>query len=359
MSATHHLVRLSLGVLSSFVWVACQRPGLAPPDRPSLAAPERGIVCSSAATSGGVKRVIVRGASDASVCATVRTVPGRDDEALTVRGDIEGFFATGAYADVVAVRERDEAGVDLVFELAARARMGSVSVVGSSDPAAKDAVAAVELDPPRHVDPAWLRLIQRRLEVALREAAFARSSVQSVVERGEHNDNVRFVIAEGPRALVSRVSIAGLRAAAEAPLRQQMYLRPGAPALATLVEKDKVALGVLLYDYGLLASTIETEVATSEDGARVELTFHVSEGPVHRVGKVGVEGGGQLDGRLYAPILKTLASGATVSRAEVLAVEGKLEALHADAKAPAIVQPKLHVLPGTQVVDVAFEINPR
>jgi outer membrane protein insertion porin family len=329
--------------------------------------PLDGLVCSSGEAAGpsrlAIARVIVRGASDRSACAVVRSIAGRAENARVVESDIEALFATGAYDDVVVVREHDDGGIDLVFELKERRRVGRVSLDGITSEAASAALAGFALETPERVDPAWLRRAERRLREELESVGFSRATVQAAVQApsGAPDASVRFLIDEGPQTVLTRVSITGLRVANEKTLREALYLRAGAPAPPSLIERDAIVVEVTLKDFGLLAATVEKRVVASEDGTGLDVSFQVKEGPVYHLRKVAVSGDAQLEAKAYAPLLALLKPGSVFSRKTVQDIETKMEALHSASSATARVDvdPKVDFVSGTTDVNVTFEVTVR
>ena len=357
-SRTQSFVVAMLGFLAaSGCNASVSEPRLAP--RADEVPAEREIVCSSAADAG-VGRVVLRGASDRSACALIRSMAGRPEDARTIERDIEALFASAAYADVVALREEGAGGTDLVFELEERPRVSAVTLDGLRSEASRAALAGFELAAPKQLDPVWVRRSEQRLVAALELDGFRSATVQAAIaNRSGRETSVRFVIDEGPQAVLSRVTISGLRTAQEKVVRVPLRLTPGAPAPPGLVERDELVLSSTLYDLGLLASKVESTLAVSDDGTQVEVTFRVVEGPVYRLRSVQISGNEAVDPKLYAPTLATVKRGAIFSRTAMLAIESKLETVSLELGKPVDVEPRLEIDERKLEVSVTFVVTPR
>lgn len=97
-------------------------------------------------------------------------------------------------------------------------------------------------------------------------------------------------ISEGPRALIGQVRITGVQALSEAEILRLLKLQPGLPYYEPAIRADRDAVELAYRDLGYAAVQVAVAPETSEDRARVDLTFAVVEGPQTLVDHVIVVG---------------------------------------------------------------------
>jgi len=335
---------------------------VSPPSAPTAAQPsdpesEPGIVCSRA-EGVGIARVLLRGEQDRAVCSSLRSIAGKPEDARVVEGDIAAIFALGTYDDVLVAREEDNGERSLVFELTPRATVSSMTFDGVSSEPARKSIAELELTAPHYLDHSWVKKSEQRMLDALIDAGYRRASVQaSIPGRGTKETALRFIIDEGPRALLARVSLVGLKVATEKEVRAALRLTVNEPAAEAQIEWNTFAVSSVLYDLGLVDAKVETDTLLAEDGARLDVTFRVTEGPVHRLKRVLTSGEARLDPSAYAPLLAALKLGVPFSRTRVAKLTQDIEALHEKSKRPANVAPRIDIAPGTTDITLTFEIS--
>jgi outer membrane protein insertion porin family len=90
--------------------------------------------------------------------------------------------------------------------------------------------------------------------------------------------DVRFDIVEGSPTVVSSVRIAGNAAVPEADLRSRIGSQPGQPYYEPQVALDREAVLLALLNRGFQTAAVDVKIAFSEDHARADLAFTISEG---------------------------------------------------------------------------------
>ena len=177
-----------------------------------------------------------------------------------------------------------------------RVAPAGIDVVGNeavTDAAVQALVPLAPGDPyvARHLDAAAGALMRE-----YRSRGYAWADIgTSEIEMSEGNGNgalVRPVILvnEGPRAVIGEIRITGVQALTEAEILRVVRLQPGAPYYEPLIRADRDAVELEYRDLGYASVKVDVTPKASEDRARVDLTYHVSEGPQTLVDHVIVVG---------------------------------------------------------------------
>jgi outer membrane protein insertion porin family len=112
---------------------------------------------------------------------------------------------------------------------------------------------------------------------------------------------INFVVEEGPRYIVDRVSFRGISGVSEAQLRQNLRLREGMPYDADVVQRDVRSIVRAYSPLGYIYQPqltnpdpdylqVEPRQVFGREPGRVELVYDISEGKSFRVGRVIVKG---------------------------------------------------------------------
>ena len=91
--------------------------------------------------------------------------------------------------------------------------------------------------------------------------------------------DVRFEITEGPPTVVATVQIEGNRNVPEAELRARIGSLVNRAYYQPQVALDREAVLLVLLNRGYQSAAVDVKIAFSDDHARADLTFTVSEGP--------------------------------------------------------------------------------
>jgi outer membrane protein assembly factor BamA len=97
-------------------------------------------------------------------------------------------------------------------------------------------------------------------------------------------------IAEGPRAVIGQVRITGVQALSEAEILRVVKLQPGQPYYEPNVRADRDAVELEYRNLGYTLVEVTVAPAVSEERARVDLTYSVTEGPQTLVDHVIIVG---------------------------------------------------------------------
>ncbi len=109
-------------------------------------------------------------------------------------------------------------------------------------------------------------------------------------EEGRPTLQMVFQILEGPRTVVSEITLNGNRALTEDALRRQMDTRPKRPFVPATLENDIAALTERFRRLGFGEVAVSYQLDFSSDRRSVAITLEIAEGPQQRVSQVEITG---------------------------------------------------------------------
>ena len=124
------------------------------------------------------------------------------------------------------------------------------------------------------------------------QKGFASPEIQPAVTLSPDRSDasVRLTVNEGPRTLVSAVTIDGARAVTREQALQAIQLTVGEPYREYMLQSDENSLAALISETGHPHATAAAAVLLSDDGTRAAVTYRVDEGPMVRMGQVYCSG---------------------------------------------------------------------
>jgi outer membrane protein assembly complex protein YaeT len=125
-----------------------------------------------------------------------------------------------------------------------------------------------------------------------------KTSVTEVGLSGEGRVRPSIAIAEGPRATIATVSIAGAQQLPEAELRPRLQSKPGADWYEPIAAADRDAILIDYLNLGYAGVEVTVRPTISADRTRVDLLFSIREGPQTRVDHIIVVGNQRTDAEL-------------------------------------------------------------
>src|SRR5439155_12246654 len=201
---------------------------------------------------------------------------------------IENYLRDRGYRDAAAPHAREESGGELLVTFAVKRgreyRVERVEISGNA------IVPLADLLPPLRArvgepfaqarldaDLATIEEVYRRRGFATAKAISLEPVPSVEPDTGPVPLRVNIVITEGPRTMVSAVSIRGNTALTEDALKQSLGLQPGGPYIDTQLVLDRDALQLRYLDLGYAKATVEAEPNFSADRTTAQPTFIVHE----------------------------------------------------------------------------------
>ena len=290
--------------------------------------------------------------------------PGDAFDADRLDRSLRTLFATGLFRDVRVARQGDRIRVTV----AENPIVNRIAFEGNARVSEDVLRAEATLRPRAVFTPQQAQADRQRiLDLYARRGRFAARVEPKVIELDQNRVDVVFEIAEGPTALVSRISFVGNASFSDSRLRDVIATREQAwfrlLSSSDIYDPERLAFDrELLRRYYLRQGYADVQItgATAElapDGSGFFITFTIDEGPRYRVGRAQVQSSmrGVDVARLQAAL--RIADGDWYDGD---AVERQVEALTdhpALAQIPfAEVRPRVTRDRAAQTVDVVFEV---
>lgn len=221
---------------------------------------------------------------------------GRTVNAEQIRKDKAALVSTRWF---LSVREQvlvTEEGPVVVFDVIEAPKLERVEFVGNKKFSSERLSRETGLVPGHGFDVAANLESVQRIRELYREKGYVHADVR--LERGgDPNDReVRIVIDEGPKVVVSWISFEGNRFVSGPVLKTvlstktQWLLLFGGKYNADSIRNDVQALKAYYEGLGFFDVEVEAQEQTSRDGSRVHVTFHIQEGMRYRVRNIEVKG---------------------------------------------------------------------
>lgn len=221
---------------------------------------------------------------------------GRTVNAEQIRKDKAALVSTRWF---LSVREQvlvTDEGPVVVFDVIEAPKLERVEFVGNKKFSSERLSRETGLVPGHGFDVAANLESVQRIRELYREKGYVHADVR--LERGgDPNDReVRIVIDEGPKVVVSWISFEGNRFVSSPVLKTvlstktQWLLLFGGKYNPDSIRNDVQALRAYYEGLGFFDVEVEAKEQTSRDGGRVHVTFHIQEGMRYRVRNIEVKG---------------------------------------------------------------------
>jgi len=227
--------------------------------------------------------------------ALIAMTPLKVGDALTrdnLRDAIKGLFSTGRFADIQAEVNRTEtAGIRLRFITVANYFVGIVTVEGVTvNPSANQLASATRLQLGELYTKEKLDTAKAGIQRVLNENGFHQSRIASSEQRNEqqHQVNLSFEIALGPRAVVGSVTVQGDASYSNGEIRDIAKLHSGDPVISTRMTRALQRIRARYQKQDRLLAQVS--LASSEyrpERNAVDYVFQIDRGPVVEIESEG------------------------------------------------------------------------
>ncbi len=243
-----------------------------------------------------IEQICVVGASEETTTHLLKTVIFRQGTPLDEKNlstDLQILFVQVVLRDVTALAEPLEGstGVRLTYVVSEYPRFTELAVAGNRSVGEDVVRSAVELGLP--ANPVVLKAAVEEVKQSYASIGFAQTRVDYSLEDTKPGQvKLKLQIDEGHRFTVGAIRIEGAKVVKQDELKKALRTGVGGPYTEELAERDAMALNAVLFDHGLVQSSV-TALAPSDapqgNGA-VELVFKVTEGDVFKIGKLKLTG---------------------------------------------------------------------
>lgn len=243
-----------------------------------------------------IEQICIVGATEDTTAHLLKTVifrQGTPLESKNLSTDLQILYLQVVLKDVTALAEPIEGstGVRVIYLVSEYPRFTELSISGNRTVGEDVVRSAVELGLP--ANPVVLKAAVEEVKQSYASIGFAHTKVDFALEDLKPNQvRLKLTIDEGHRFTVGAIRIDGSKVVKQDELKKALRSGVGGPYTEELAERDAMALNAVLFDHGLVQSSV-TAVAPGEpaqgNGA-VDLVFKVTEGDVFKIGKLKLTG---------------------------------------------------------------------
>ncbi|PYM11861.1 MAG: hypothetical protein DMD81_25770, partial [Candidatus Rokuibacteriota bacterium] len=315
-----------------------------------------------------VKELVVEGTrrvQEAVVLGAVQTKIGAPFNPTFLTQDVRAIFALGFFDDVQMRVDDFEGGVKVTFVVTERPFIRDIDFVGNKRVATSALQEKIDLRLGAVYNPVDVQTGREKLMEQYEEEGYFEAQITPSVEKFADGDvRITFTIDEGRRMTIDRVVFLGNKGLTDKQLKaplatqeRQFYILRGTVQRQKL-EEDVERILQTYSDHGYTQARVEShDVKVDRERARVTIEFVVTEGPQYRVGEVKVSGVTLLPESEVRRLIK-LKTGDVFARTKIRESMQGITALYSTiGRASADVVPKTDQSPGTQTMDVVFEIT--
>lgn len=241
-----------------------------------------------------------------SVLSAVEVRSGQAFDLTRVMRDTKALEATGRFSSVRvhAVPQKENGKVDVVFEVAARPLIESLSIAGADEIGNRTVREWLGIGIGDRIDDALMAAAARRVQEEYAKRHRPNTRIAWTLSAGRDPGAVRVsvTVREGERVRVSDIRFAGNTALTDAELRARMkqkryrwfnpvhWFTDAGRSSEEDARADLFELQKAFRDLGYLDVVIRGPAVVPQPGGRVLLKYIVSEGPKYQVGSVAIEG---------------------------------------------------------------------
>ena len=294
---------------------------------------------------------------------------GQPLEASLVDSDIKSIYQMGFFDNVGAVETTEKGREVLIYRVKERPQITDVKIEGMKAfrPTDDKVVAAIKVHSGSILDPVRSAETRKALKEVYENAGYLDARVSyRTISKPDNTAIEEFDVVEGPQVRITKIVFSGNKAFSSRELRGQLETGThnflsfvtGSGILDHKKLRDDVdRLGAFYYDHGYLNVHVN-EPEVERHGTDITLKFDVDEGPVYRVGTVGL-GGDLKFPRVELEKLVTIKPGDEFRGTNMQHVELQLSDFYSNrGYAFVSVDPKTQLDPANRVVNIMFDISP-
>lgn len=281
--------------------------------------------------------------------------------------DIKDIYETGYFDDVKVDVEPEEGGLKLIYIVKEKPSIVRVSFSGNKKIETDKLNEQVKISTGSVADSVLINDNLIKLKAYYEEEGFGLAQIVPVVKIDDGKAELTYLITEGPKTMIKKISFEGNHAFKAGALRKEMkssergmfsWVVKGGYYKKEELEADAERIRDLYFDNGYIQATVsEPEVRYAPDKKWAYITYKISEGEKFKVGAISFTGNkifanGQLEKELKTKTGRPVSKLAI--RADVMDITEKYGE---KGYATASVNPELRPDIEKRTVDIAFHIE--
>ena len=286
-------------------------------------------------------------------------------EAIT--RDIKDIFETGYFDDVKVDAEPFEGGIKLIYIVKEKPSIVRVEFSGNKELGTSKITDAVKVPTGAVADTVLINDNVIKLRHLYEDEGFGLAQVVPIVHKLNDFESVLvFMISEGPKAMIKKISFTGNRKISSKTLRKAMtsserglfsFLSKGGYYKKNGLQADEEKIADVYFNQGYLqASVSDPQVTFSPDKKWAFVTYDITEGPQFKLSSVSFTGNKVFSTPELEKGLK-IKTGKPLSRAVLrMDIEALTEKYAEKGYALASISPNLAPDPAAKTVSVSFDV---
>jgi outer membrane protein insertion porin family len=241
-----------------------------------------------------IRDIEMPGVAREDAAQMIATTPLKVGDPLTrqaLHDAIQALFASGRFADIQAEAERSDNGVIVRFVTVANYFMGQVTVEGvTTNPTPNQLITASRLELGELYTQDKMERAKENIRRMLEDNGFHRSSVTNSEQTDEvqHQKNIHFHVASGPRANVGQVKIEGDAGYSQAELEEIAKFHSGDLVISSRLTRALQRIREKYQKQSRLLAQVSVASRTYRpERNTVDYTFRIDRGPVVEISAEG------------------------------------------------------------------------
>lgn len=314
-----------------------------------------------------IRKIVVRGnkrISTAAIKAATRVKEGDVYSPEIVNRDVDAIWAMGFFDNIEVKLEDFEDGIKLIFLLTERAVIREIILQGNETLSNKKIKDVVESKEREHLKYYLIKLDADRIKNLYIKKGYHFAEIESDVTIADGDAVITFIINEGPKVHIDKISFEGNNSVKSKKLKKQIKSRarrfpsiifPGKYKLKEF-EEDINKLKEYYNNEGWLDATVRGEAKYSANKTEITLVFHIDEGERYYVDIITIKGNTIFSGRELRFRLK-LREGDPFLKEKFEEDTRQIKLLYGEQGfLKANVEPRRFFTPEKAKVDIAYEI---
>lgn len=297
------------------------------------------------------------------VCRAIDSRAGERFSAAKVAHDLRALWGMNDFDDLQVEREPSpEGGLALTYVVRERPVVGEVRIDGASAIPVRTLFSLVHLRRGSLADATSAHEAGAAIHDLYFDEGFRTVKVDTaLVPVRAGLVDVRYTVAEGPRATIASWTFSGNSALTDKDLLALCDTSGGVDVVGGVYRQDRADRDLLVinaayYDRGMLEARVgPLAIEQSADGAKLAITIPIKEGPVYKLGALRFEGDLVADQATYAKLFG-LKAGDVFRRDAAIAGIDKIKALHVSKGLHGDITPETELHPDKATVDFVVKI---
>lgn len=296
----------------------------------------------------------------------ISTKSGDLYDPVKLRTDLKSVFAMGYFENVEISAKDTEKGKEIVFQIEEKPVIRKIIISGTDELEESEVRDAVNITTNSILNQANINdAVGRITELYKSKGYYNTKTVTEITYPAEDQAEVTFKITEGEKIYIGKIIFEGNNSFDDDELEDVIetaewnwlsWITETGVLKTEILQQDAMRIGAFYNNQGFLEVKV-ADPLVKQDEDELFITFNIEEGPRYRVGTVDIAGDIIQEKDKLIAMLK-IRDEAFLNRQVLREDSLKLTDMYAEAGyAFAEIRPKIDTLPGSQRVDIIFQID--